>query len=86
MYAYEKAVYLDELSDGAIAAIVEHQPKKMSPLSFVPILVLGGAYERADTNGSAFGGSRDTATSSTSLRRLATRLRERMLLWTTRNL
>jgi FAD/FMN-containing dehydrogenase len=59
MYAYEKAVYLDELTDGAIDAIVEHQPKKMSPLSFVPIFVLGGAYQRADSDGSAFGGSRD---------------------------
>jgi FAD/FMN-containing dehydrogenase len=59
MYAYEKAVYLDELTDGAIDAIVEHQPKKMSPLSFVPIFVLGGAYRRADGGGSAFGGSRE---------------------------
>ena len=59
MYAYEKAVYLDELTDGAIDAIVEHQAKKMSPLSFVPIFALGGAYQRADSNGSAFGGSRD---------------------------
>jgi hypothetical protein len=59
MYAYEKAVYLDELTDGAIDVIVEHQPKKMSPLSFVPIFVLGGAYQRADSDGSAFGGSRD---------------------------
>jgi len=59
MYAYEKAVYLDELTDGVIDAIVEHQPKKMSPLSFVPIFVLGGAYQRADSSASAFGGSRD---------------------------
>jgi hypothetical protein len=59
MYAYEKAVYLEELTDGAIDAIVEHQPKKMSPLSFVPIFVLGGAYQRADSDASAFGGSRD---------------------------
>jgi FAD/FMN-containing dehydrogenase len=59
MYAYEKAVYLEELTDGVIDAIVEHQPKKMSPLSFVPIFVLGGAYQRADTDASAFGGSRD---------------------------
>src|SRR3954447_3339079 len=58
-YAYEKAVYLDELTDGAIAAILEHQPKKTSPLSFVPIFVLGGAYQRADGDSSAFGGSRD---------------------------
>ncbi len=27
--AYEKAVYLDDLSDGAIDVIMEHQPKKV---------------------------------------------------------
>ena len=59
MHSYEKAVYLDELTDGAIDVILEHQPKKMSPLSFVPIFVLGGAYGRADGDASAFGGSRD---------------------------
>ena len=48
MHSYEKAVYLDELTDAAIDVIVEHQAKKMSPLSFVPIFVLGGAYRRAD--------------------------------------
>lgn len=51
-------VYLDELSDGAIDVILEHQAKKMSPLSFVPIFTLGGAYQRADTDATAFGGSR----------------------------
>ena len=59
MYAYEKAIYLDELTDGAIDVIAEHQPRKMSPLSFLPIFVLGGAYQRADGDASAFGGSRD---------------------------
>jgi FAD/FMN-containing dehydrogenase len=58
LYAYEKAVYLEELTDGVIDAILEHQPKKMSPLSFVPIFVLDGAYARADSDASAFGGSR----------------------------
>ena len=58
LHSYEKAVYLDELSDGAIEVILEHQPTKMSPLSFVPIFVLGGAYRRADGNSTAFGGSR----------------------------
>ena len=33
---YEKALYLDELSDGAIEVIGEHVPKKTSPLSFCP--------------------------------------------------
>ena len=59
MYSYEKAVYLDELTDGAIDVILEHQAKKMSPLSFVPIFVMGGAYRRADADSSAFGGGRD---------------------------
>ncbi len=59
-HAYEKAVYLDDLTDGAIETILEHQPKKGSPLSFVPIFVLGGAYERAGDADSAFGGSRAT--------------------------
>ncbi len=58
-HAYEKAVYLRELTDGAIDAIAEHQPRKMSPLSFVPIFVLGGAYARADDAASAFGGDRN---------------------------
>ena len=58
MHSYEKAVYLEELTDGAIAAILEHQPAKMSPLSFVPMFVMGGAYARADSDATAFGGSR----------------------------
>jgi FAD/FMN-containing dehydrogenase len=57
---YEKAVYLDELTDAAIDVIVEHQPKKASPLSFLPIFVLGGAYSRVPQDEVAFGGSRTT--------------------------
>jgi FAD/FMN-containing dehydrogenase len=56
--AYEKAVYLDELSDDAIEVILEHQPKKQFPLSFLPIFVLGGAYRRTPEEATAFGGSR----------------------------
>jgi hypothetical protein len=56
MYSYEKAVYLDDLTDDAIDVILEHQAKKMSPLSFVPIFVMGGAYKQADPDASAFGG------------------------------
>ena len=58
MHSYEKAVYLDDLTDGAIDVILEHQAKKMSPLSFVPIFVMGGGYRTADPDGSAFGGGR----------------------------
>lgn len=59
LHSYEKAVYLSELSDGAIDAILEHQARKMSPLSFVPIFAMGGAYGRTSGDSSAFGGSRD---------------------------
>jgi berberine-like enzyme len=59
-FAYEKGVYLDELSDGAIDVIMAHQSRKASPLSILPINVLGGAYGRASEDATAFGGSRDT--------------------------
>ena len=59
VHAYEKAVYVEDLTDGVIDVILEHQAKKIHPLSFVPIFVLGGAYASADPDGSAFGGSRD---------------------------
>jgi FAD/FMN-containing dehydrogenase len=59
VHSYEKAVYLEELTDGAIDTILKHQAQKMSPLSFVPIFVLGGAYRRADGDATAFGGSRN---------------------------
>jgi FAD/FMN-containing dehydrogenase len=55
---YEKALYLDELSDGAIAVIGEHVPKKSSPLSFVPTFTLDGKYRTASDGETAFGGSR----------------------------
>ncbi|HLY34977.1 MAG TPA: BBE domain-containing protein, partial [Jatrophihabitantaceae bacterium] len=61
VYSYEKAVYLDELTDGVIDVILEHQAKKMHPLSFVPIFVLGGAYATAGGDANAFGGSRTTS-------------------------
>jgi FAD/FMN-containing dehydrogenase len=59
--AYEKAVYLEELSDAAIDVILQHQPKKAFPLSFLPIFVLGGAYSRAVDDATAFGGSRSVS-------------------------
>ena len=38
--AYEKALYLSELSDAAIAVFTEYLPKKQSPLSLVPVFQL----------------------------------------------
>jgi FAD/FMN-containing dehydrogenase len=58
---YEKALYLDELSDAAIATIGEFAPKKQSPLSFCPTFVMAGAYRALGDADTAFGGSRSAA-------------------------
>jgi FAD/FMN-containing dehydrogenase len=57
---YEKAVYLDELSDAAIEVIARHVPRKASPMSFMPVFALGGEYTRHAEDDSAFGGRRTT--------------------------
>jgi len=57
-HGYEKALYLDELSDAAIAVIGEHVAKKSSPLSFCPTFTLSGAYRTPGEADTAFGGSR----------------------------
>jgi len=56
--AYEKALYLDSLSDAAIAVIGEHAPKKKSPLSFIPTFSLDGKFRAKSDADTAFGGSR----------------------------
>jgi FAD/FMN-containing dehydrogenase len=58
--AYEKALHLDELSDGAIAVIAEHLPRKQSPLSFMPVFVTDCAYARVDDDATAFSGRRSS--------------------------
>jgi FAD/FMN-containing dehydrogenase len=58
LLAYEKALYLDELSDAAIDVISEHVPRKTSPLSFCPTFTLAGAYRTPSDTDTAFGGSR----------------------------
>lgn len=57
-YSYEKALYLDELSDEAIDVFVDHLPRKSSPLSFVPVFPLSGTFARPADADTAFGGSR----------------------------
>ena len=59
-HAYEKALYLDELSDAAIDVFASFVPRKASPLSFVPVFPLWGAYARVGDDDTAFGGSRST--------------------------
>jgi len=58
--AYEKAIYLDSLTDDVIDIMIEQLPAKESPSSFVPIFALGGAYARVPEEQTAFGGSRQT--------------------------
>ena len=58
--AYEKAIYLPEMTDKAIDVIAAHAPKKSSPMSFMPIFVLGGRYAEVPDDETAFGGSRRT--------------------------
>jgi len=58
--AYEKALYLDEMSDEAIDVIADWVPRKASPMSLLPIFPLDGAYARVDDDATAFGGSRAT--------------------------
>ena len=57
-FGYEKALYLDELSDAAIAVIGEHVPRKTAPMSFYPTFTLSGAYAARGDAETAFGGSR----------------------------
>jgi hypothetical protein len=58
LLAYEKALYLDELSDEVISVFIEFMPKAASPLSFVPVFDLSGAYSQVADDATAFGGSR----------------------------
>jgi FAD/FMN-containing dehydrogenase len=57
---YEKAVNLMELSDAAIDVMLEWLPRKTSPLSFMPVFPLAGAFHEVDDEATAFGGSRAT--------------------------
>jgi len=57
-FGYEKALYLDDLSDAAISVIADHAPKKSSPMSFCPAFLLTGKFLEHDEGDSAFGGGR----------------------------
>jgi FAD/FMN-containing dehydrogenase len=55
---YEKAIYLDELSDAAVAVVATQLARKVSPMSIMPVFPLGGAYAAVPDDATAFGGSR----------------------------
>ncbi|MBO0874729.1 MAG: FAD-binding oxidoreductase [Pseudonocardia sp.] len=56
---YEKAIYLPELTDDAIDVVARRAPEKTSPMSFLPMIRLAGAYSAVGEADTAFGGSRE---------------------------
>jgi FAD/FMN-containing dehydrogenase len=60
IHAYEKGLNLRQLDDGTIAVLTERLPRKSSPMSFIPIFSVGGAFADVGEQETAFGGSRGT--------------------------
>ena len=58
VYAYEKALYLDDLADPVIEASVAALPERLSPMSLTPIFAVGGEFARVPEDATAFGGGR----------------------------
>ncbi len=58
VHAYNKALYLDDLTDAAIGILAERITGRSSPLSLLPIFPLGGAFADVDDAATAFGGRR----------------------------
>jgi FAD/FMN-containing dehydrogenase len=56
--AYERALYVDDLTDEVIAVMTEFSPKKSSPMSFSPVFRVDGAFADVDDAATAFGGER----------------------------
>ena len=57
-HCYDKGSYMAELSDEAIEAIMEHFPRKSSPLSLLLFYRLDGAYSDVGDDDTAFSGGR----------------------------
>ena len=55
---YDKGLYLEDLTDAAIEALVEHVPRKSSPLSIVLLYRLDAAYCDVADDATAFSGGR----------------------------
>jgi FAD/FMN-containing dehydrogenase len=58
LFAYDKALYIGELSEGAVAVVAEHLPRKTSPHSILMFYRLDGAYSKVSEDETAFGGGR----------------------------
>ena len=56
--AYEKAAYLDALTDDVVDLMIEFVPRISSPATFVPLFPLSGRYLEVGDDDTAFGGRR----------------------------
>ena len=56
--AYERALYLDDLTDEVIGVMTEYSARKSSPMSFSPTFRVDGAFAEVDEAATAFGGLR----------------------------
>ncbi|MEU0095508.1 FAD-binding oxidoreductase [Kribbella sp. NPDC006257] len=57
-HAYDKGLYLDDLSDEAIEVLTDQLPRKQSPLSVMLFYRLDQAYSEVADDATAFSGSR----------------------------
>jgi FAD/FMN-containing dehydrogenase len=57
-YCYDKATYLEDLTDDVISTVVEHMPRKNSPMSLALFYRLDSAYCDVDDDATAFSGGR----------------------------
>jgi hypothetical protein len=57
-HAYDKGLYLDDLSDDAIEVLTDQLPRKQSPLSVMLFYRLDQAYSEVADDATAFSGSR----------------------------
>jgi FAD/FMN-containing dehydrogenase len=58
VHAYDKGLYVEDLSDEVITVVTEHQARKTSPLSVLFFYRLDGAYSAVGEDDTAFGGGR----------------------------
>ncbi|GLZ35942.1 FAD-linked oxidase [Lentzea sp. NBRC 105346] len=56
---YEKAVYVDDLTEDVVNVIAGLVPSKASPMSLMPMFYLGGAFCDTGADDTAFGGDRN---------------------------
>jgi FAD/FMN-containing dehydrogenase len=57
-YGYDRSIYLEQITDDVIDVLVEHAPRKTSPMSTVLFYRLDEAYCEVGDDETAFGGGR----------------------------